>query len=112
LEAPLQLSYNPQDGGATILAPSTIEFKSLGCTVTMHARRLLDRFGSIGGPKEGAGGGQPTEPPFSALLAPTLKLRSFPTGEQQKLSISNKRTGIRYALGGACAAIEPATLGV
>jgi hypothetical protein len=109
---PLQLGYSARNGGATILAPSTIVIKSLGCTVTMEPGTLFDRFGSIGGPKEGAGGGEPVEPPFGALLTPTLNLHKFPTGEQEKLSIGNRQTGIHFAFGGACAAIEPAGPGI
>jgi hypothetical protein len=77
----------------------------------MESGLLQDRFGSTGGSGSGAGGGKP-EAPFTALLVPSLKLRSFPTGEQQKLTINNKETGIHFAFGGACAAMEPPARGV
>jgi hypothetical protein len=110
-EAPLQLAYFAPTGAAVILAPNTIDIKPLGCTITMEEGGLFERLGGTGGATEGAGGGHPTEPPFTGLLAPTLKLRPFPTGEQHKLTIDNNQLGIHFVFGGACEALEPTALG-
>jgi hypothetical protein len=109
-EGPLQLAYFAPTGAGMILAPSTIDIKALGCTIAIEEGGLFERLGGTGGPTEGAGGGH-VEPPFTALLAPTLKLHTFPSGEQHKLTILNNELGIHFAFGGACEAMASTARG-
>jgi hypothetical protein len=104
-EGPLELSYSATNGGATILAPVTIDIQALRGTITIEPGALENQLGTGGSETGGAGAG--AEPPFEAQLTPTLKLHSFPTGEQKKLMIVNEQRGVPYTLGQACDEIEP-----
>lgn len=95
--APLQLLYEAAYPRVGVIAPDSIEIKSLNCAIAIPSQFLSVESNAPGGFE------------FVNELVPTTKLKDFPSGEQPKLEFYENSEGTA-TFSGNCASIAPSPL--
>lgn len=91
---PLELSYTATNGGAELESPVTLQIKAIKCAIELEPGWLPN-----GGQYEYGEGWEP----FVNETDSTTKIRTFPTGFQEKLAIHNDLQQIDAVFSGGCA---------
>ena len=95
--APLQLLYEAAYPRVGVIAPDSIEIKSLGCAIEIPSQFLSVESNAPGGME------------LVNQLVPTRKLKDFPSGEQPKLEFYEDSEGTA-TFSGDCESFAPSPL--